>query len=162
MTKIGNKVMVIDDDLEGIVDKIEGDTVFFTTNEGFQYHFHKDKLVVIGNDLSVTKVEIKDTPNKFEKNTRSDKTPVYDLHIDKILQRHQHLNAGQKLQIQLEEVHRILNKVRRQHYKEFVLIHGEGRGVLRKEIEKILKQKGYKFSDASYQKYGHGAILVIK
>ncbi len=163
--KPGDRVAAIDDDLEGIVKKIDNQLVYFTTDDGFTMQLPADKVVVID---SLLDEKLKKTPvtskesvfkNKFVR--KSIDKPVFDLHIEKIQAKHHHLNAGQMLEIQLNEVKRIIHKMKRKHYKEFVLIHGEGKGVLRREIQKILRQNALKYTDASYQKYGHGAILVI-
>lgn len=160
--KPGDRIAVIDDNLEGVVEKIENQTVFFTTDDGFTMQLSVDKVVVIGNILDTVnpgKPKKKTPKTKVKQDPK--KTPVFDLHIEKILPRHHHLNAGQKLEIQLNEVKRIIHKMKRKHYKEFVLIHGGGKGVLRKEIEKILRQNGLTYTDASYREFGRGAVLVI-
>jgi dsDNA-specific endonuclease/ATPase MutS2 len=45
---------------------------------------------------------------------------------------------------------------------KIILIHGNGKGVLKNEILKLLKSNfsTYKISDASMQKYGTGALEV--
>ncbi len=164
--KIGDVIAVIDDDLEGTVTNIIQDEVYFETSEGFSYRYPKKKVVVISQELGAqlygTPVKSKDFKTSNIRAKASEKTPVFDLHIEKILTKHQHLSPGHKLDLQLKEVQNILHKISRQHYKEFVLIHGQGKGVLRHEIEKLLHQKGFAYSDASYRKYGQGAILVLK
>ena len=164
--KPGDRVASIDDDLEGIVEKVDNQIVYFTTHEGFTMQLPIDKVVIIDGlldeKLKNTFIKPKDT---FVKNIHGQKStykPVFDLHIEKLLPRHHHLSAAKKLEIQLDEVKRIIHKMQRKHYQEFVLIHGEGKGVLKREIEKLLIQNGLKFTDASYLTYGNGAILVIK
>jgi len=161
--KVGDRVSVIDDNLEGIVENVENQTVFFTTDEGFTMQFPVEKVVVIGNILDT--VNLRKPKEKFVKKTEkqdSKNPPVFDLHIEKLQVKHHHLSSAQKLEIQLNEVKRIIHRMKRKHYKEFILIHGEGKGVLRKEIEKILRQNGLKYTDAAYHEYGNGGILVIK
>jgi dsDNA-specific endonuclease/ATPase MutS2 len=41
-----------------------------------------------------------------------------------------------------------------------VFIHGKGEGVLKLELEYLLKRYNVKFYDANYQKYGLGATEV--
>ena len=164
--KIGDRVSVIDDNLEGIVVKISNNLVTFEDDNGFEYDYPTKKLVVINNalnlDLFGQKITLDKKGKSIKKSSSTVKIPVYDLHIEKLQHKHLHLSSGQKLEIQLKEAQRILQKFQRQHYRELVLIHGEGKGVLRQEIEKILRQKGFQFTDASYQKYGNGGILVLK
>jgi len=164
--KIGDRVAVVDDDLEGVVTKISNNLVTFKDENGFEYEYPVKDLVVINNalnlDLFGQKITLDKKKKSLQKSSGTVKTPVYDLHIEKLQAKHRHLSSGQKLDIQLQEVRRILQRFKRQHYRELVLIHGQGRGVLRQEIEKILRQQNFQFTDASYQKYGSGAILILK
>ncbi len=162
--KKGDKIAVIDDQLEGIVTAVSNDKIHFETNEGFQYVYPIDKVVVIENSLQDQlknqKILPKDRHKTAKKITKTNITPVFDLHIEKIQVKHRHLPAALKLEIQIKEVERIIRQIKRSHHKQFILIHGEGKGILRKEIIKILKDKGLQYTDASYQKYGNGAIQV--
>jgi len=164
--KIGDRVAAIDDDLEGIIEKIDNQIVYFVTDDGFTMQLPVDKVVVIDNFLDeiLKRNSIRPKETSLKKTTRSKSTnrPVFDLHIEKLQPKHRHLSSGQKLEMQLNEVRRIILKMKRKHYPEFVLIHGEGKGVLKREIEKILSQNNLKYTDASYRNYGNGAMLVIK
>ena len=164
--KIGDRVAVVDDNLEGIITSISDNQVSFEDEDGFEYDYPVSDLVVINNALNLDifgqKIPFDKKKKPLQKSSGTVKTPVYDLHIEKLQAKHRHLSAGQKLDIQLQEVRRILQRFKRQHYRELVLIHGQGKGILRQEIEKILRQQNFQFADASYQKYGSGAILVLK
>ncbi len=165
--KKGDKVAVVDDQLEGIITEVKGDQVTFKTPEGFAYTYPKEKVVVISPDfhqkITAKAVPVKDFKNRTKPRSKPHQNkPVFDLHIEKILAKHRHLSTGQKLERQLQEVTRILHKMQRQNQKEFVLIHGVGKGKLRNEIIKILQAKAYQYTDAPYQKYGDGALLVMR
>jgi len=164
--KPGDRVASIDDDLEGVVEKIDNQIVYFTTNEGFTMQLPVNKVIIIDNFLEDilknTTIRPKKTSSKKTPHNKSTNKPVFDLHIEKIQPKHHHLSPTQKLEIQLNEVRRIIHLLKRKHYTEFVLIHGEGKGVLKEEIEKILRQNNLKYTDASFHTYGNGAILVIK
>ena len=164
--KIGDKIMVIDDDLSGVISKIENSQVHFVTDEGFDYVYSSSKIVVV-NPL-VEKQFLQGNPRKkllsqkaISKKSKSKQLPVFDLHIEKIQVRHKHLSDAQKLQIQLDEVRRIIIKMQRQKQKEFILVHGVGKGVLKNEIIKILKTRKIIFSDASYLHFGQNAALRV-
>ena len=164
--KPGDRVAAIDDNLEGFVEKIDNQIVYFTTDEGFTMQLPVDKVVVIDNfldeNLKQASIRPKETSSKKTPRSKSTNKPVFDLHIEKLQPKHHHLSSVQKLEIQLNEVRRIIHKMKRKHYPEFVLIHGEGKGVLKRKIEKILRQNNFKYTDASYREFGNGAILVIK
>jgi len=164
--KSGDRVSAIDDNLEGIIEKIDNKMVYFTTDEGFMMQLPVDKVVVIDDFLEKilkkTSIRPKETSSKKPSRSISTNKPVFDLHIEKIQPKHHHLSPAQKLEMQLNEVRRLIHLLKRKHYTEFVLIHGEGKGILKREIEKILRQTNLKYTDASYRTYGNGAILVIK
>ena len=164
--KPGDKVSVVDDILEGTVIEIIQNSVTFTDTDGFEHTYPIDRLVVIpksGINLDKIKPPKKDNSNTSKKVSKKNQdTLVVDLHIEKLQAKHKHLDNNQILSIQLQEVKRKLFSFNNKHYQKLILIHGEGKGVLKREIEKILKQQHYDYTQASFQKYGTGAILVLK
>jgi hypothetical protein len=85
-----------------------------------------------------------------------------DLHIDELLDTTAGLSNAAMLQCQLDKFHEVLNANKNRKGQKLVFIHGKGEGVLRKEIEKLLKTryKSYYFQDASFREYGFGATMV--
>ncbi len=161
--KIGDFVAHIDDDLEGKITDIDGNIINVITIDDFVFKIPENKLVVIDStiDKSLKNKKIISKDKLKPKKKNYPKIPEFDLHIEKVLPKHQHLDSALKLEIQLKEAERIINKMKTSHHKEIVLIHGHGKNILRKELEKLLKHKSIQFFDASYQKYGGGAIRLI-
>ena len=85
-----------------------------------------------------------------------------DLHINELLDSTAGLSNAAMLQCQLDKFHEVLNENKNRKNQKIVFIHGKGEGVLRKEIEKLLKTqyKTYYFQDASFREYGFGATMV--
>ena len=85
-----------------------------------------------------------------------------DLHIEKLVGRKVTLMNSEMLEIQLRKVTQVLTENRNNRGLKIILIHGNGKGVLKNEILKLLKRNfsTYKISDASMQKYGTGALEV--
>ncbi|KGN97535.1 hypothetical protein HQ36_06515 [Porphyromonas gingivicanis] len=85
-----------------------------------------------------------------------------DLHASHLLTTTQGLSAGDLLQYQLDEFHKVMKEHIHHKGQKIVFIHGKGEGVLRKAILDELKRKYPKASaqDASFQEYGFGATLV--
>ena len=85
-----------------------------------------------------------------------------DLHINELLDSTAGLSNGDMLQCQLDKFHAVLEENKNHKGQKIVFIHGKGEGVLRGEIEKLLKTryKTYYFQDASFKEYGFGATLV--
>jgi preprotein translocase subunit YajC len=50
MIQIGDKVSAIDDDVNGIVIAIQGETIIIETEDGFEMRFQKKELIVINPD----------------------------------------------------------------------------------------------------------------
>ena len=164
--KIGDWVSVIDDQLEGKVVSIDENMISFESDDGFRYTYPRKKIVVIKssihNFLKNRNVHKKDKIKKTKKKISHSDKPVFDLHIEKIQSKHHHLSDNQKLEIQLQEIRRIFHKMQYKHYREFIMIHGIGKGILRSKIIQLVKEKNWDYSDASYQLYGGGALLIIK
>ncbi len=85
-----------------------------------------------------------------------------DLHINELIDSTSGLTNGDMLQLQLDKFHEILDQNKNRKGQKIVFIHGKGEGVLRNEIEKLLKTryKDYYFQDASFREYGFGATMV--
>jgi hypothetical protein len=85
-----------------------------------------------------------------------------DLHINELLDSTAGLSNAAMLQCQLDKFHEVLEENKNRKGQKIVFIHGKGEGVLRKEIEKLLKTryKTFYFQDASFREYGFGATMV--
>lgn len=86
-----------------------------------------------------------------------------DLHINELLDNTAGLSNANMLQYQLDKFHEVLSENKNRKGQKIVFIHGKGEGVLRKEIEKLLRTqyKNYYFQDASFREYGFGATMVV-
>ncbi len=85
-----------------------------------------------------------------------------DLHINELLDSTAGMSNGEMLQCQLDKFHAVIDENKNRKGQKIVFIHGKGEGVLRTEIEKLLKSryKTYYFQDASFREYGFGATMV--
>ena len=86
-----------------------------------------------------------------------------DLHIDALLETTAGMNNFDMLNYQLDVVRRTLDENLKYKGKKIVFIHGKGEGVLRNAIMQEIRRKYPKClsQDASFQKYGFGATMVI-
>lgn len=85
-----------------------------------------------------------------------------DLHINELLDSTSGMSNSDMLQCQLDKFHTVIAENKNRKGQKIVFIHGKGEGVLRGEIEKLLKTQ-YKtcyFQDASFREYGFGATMV--
>ena len=85
-----------------------------------------------------------------------------DLHINELLDSTAGMSNSDMLLCQLDKFHAVIAENKNRKGQKIVFIHGKGEGVLRGEIEKLLKTqyKAYYFQDASFREYGFGATMV--
>ncbi len=86
-----------------------------------------------------------------------------DLHAQNLLETTAGMNAFDILNYQMDVVRKTLSEHIKEKGKKIVFIHGKGEGVLRNAIAQELKRKYPRClsQDASFQKYGFGATMVI-
>lgn len=176
MFKPGDKVAVLDEDLEGKVLSISGSEVDIETSEGFLLSFNAKDLVKIGDSLpdilppeveSISEVIREKEASKKRKSVRvkpreRTQPPMeVDLHIGKLVPRSGGLSNYEMLNIQMETARRQLEFAMNKRIQKVVFIHGVGEGVLKAELETLFNRyENLKFYDADYQKYGLGATEV--
>ena len=174
--KVGDFVDVLDEDLSGEVIFIKNDKVIIQTEDDFELEFEVSQLIKTQNSkLLRTSIITEDTLQKID----SDKKPKkrksvgvkpkeriqpameVDLHIDKLLPTTRGMQKHDILTYQLDTVKRQLAFAMSKRIQRVVFIHGVGEGVLKVELEYLLKQyDNLKYYDANYQKYGLGATEV--
>lgn len=172
MFKIGDKVSVLDDAINGIVKAVHQNEVTVETTDGFALQYHFSELIKISNDdldFSFSRLKIineKEIPkpnyiNKEKKSRKEQPVPEFDLHIEKLVKNHKMMNNFDILTIQLDTAKRHIEFALKNRIPKIVLIHGVGEGVLKSELEFLLGRfDDLVFQDANYQKYGVGATEV--
>ena len=85
-----------------------------------------------------------------------------DLHLENITTHTRGLSSADKLLMQLNALHKHLNAVIANRQERTIIIHGLGKGVLRDEVHKVLREipQVSKFSNEWQGKYGFGATEV--
>ena len=176
MFKPGDKVAVLDEDLEGKVLQVNNTDVEIETTEGFVLSFPAGDLVKIGaslpnilpddvNDLNEV-IKQKETSKKRKsvrtKPKERNQPPMeVDLHIGKLVPRSGGLSNYDMLTIQMDTAKRQLEFAMSKRIQKVVFIHGVGEGVLKAELETLFNRyENVKYYDADYQKYGLGATEV--
>ena len=174
--QIGDKVSVLDDAIDGVVVKINFNQITIETEDKFMMTYFVNELVKnnISNDLSgfispdtISKVKIEKQEEKkrsFIKEKKSKKeifTLEVDLHIEKLVPNKNSLSNYDILNIQMDAAKRQMDFAIRNRIPKLVLIHGVGEGVLKSELEFLLrKYENISVQEANYQKYGQGATEV--
>jgi dsDNA-specific endonuclease/ATPase MutS2 len=174
--EIGDKVSVLDEAVDGVVVAIKNNEVTIETTENFMMTYFVNELIKINNsnDLkSIIRSETlthknSDIQPKKKHNAptfKSDKIergiPEFDLHIEKLVKNPRGMNNFDILTIQTETAKRHIEFAIRNRIPKIVFIHGVGEGVLKAELDFMLKRyDNISFQDANYQKYGLGATEV--
>ena len=173
--KINDWVCVLDDDLSGRIIAISDQLVTIETSSGFELKFPPSELVKIIDSVlessSFSGVSLQHIisekttkrPQKTPPRTKSGAAPPMevDLHIEQLITSKQGLQNHDILTLQLETAKRRLEFAITKRIQRVIFIHGVGEGVLKLELEYLLKRyDGIKFYPANFQNYGHGATEV--
>ncbi len=175
--KLGDFVLVIDEDLSGVIKQISGDTISVETTDGFLLDFKSDELVIDKASSALDKelfsqttfsdvVSEKEQPTKRKQvkmrvKDRYEPTMEVDLHISKLIKSSKGMSKYDILTLQLDTAKHQLDFAIRKRIQKIVFIHGVGEGVLKVELEYLFgRYNNVKFYDANYQKYGLGATEV--
>lgn len=171
----GDKVMVLDDALEGVVTAIIGHKIMIETTDGFELGYLANELIKKHNnqiDLSLKNqsmravIQEKEIPKarsfiKEKKSKTEIGIPEFDLHIEKLVKNHKHMTHFDILTHQSDTAKRHLDFAIRNRIPKIVFIHGVGEGVLKAELDFLLgRYENVVFQDANFQKYGTGATEV--
>jgi dsDNA-specific endonuclease/ATPase MutS2 len=174
--EIGDKVAVLDDDISGVVIKVQNNEISVETTDNFVMTFFVNELIKINNSNELSGffssqslgsvLKEKEEPKKrsFVKEKRSRKDEFVlevDLHIEKLVPSKRGMSNYDILTLQMETAKRQLDFAIKNRMPKVVFIHGVGEGVLKAELDFMLgRNDGISFQDANYQKYGLGATEV--
>jgi len=169
MFKIGSKVKVIDDNISGVITKVKGDFVYFDDEFGFEYEYQKAELI---KDFEIDYDEYKDieikeiTKAKFKTFRKSHRHPYVtreiDLHIENLVDNWRDLDSAQIIQTQIDVARNEIERAMMEDQIRLVLIHGYGKGILKKELTELLyRYTNIEFYDASFKEY-HGDAIEVK
>lgn len=175
--KKGDTVSVLDEDMSGIVLKVEGQTVSVETDDGFILNFEASELIIIKKNSRLDSQLFLDTPShqaisekeeykpkksvRIKPKERFVPTMEVDLHIHNLTKSTRNMGNYDMLSLQLDTAKHKLEFAVKNRIQKVVFIHGVGEGVLKMELEYLFNRyENLKFYDADYQKYGVGATEV--
>ncbi|WP_242157448.1 Smr/MutS family protein [Aestuariivivens sediminis] len=175
--KIGDYVLVLDEDLSGVVKKIDGDLISIETKDGFVMEFSHKALVAKKQDhllkhhmfsfeqLSTVVSEKEHTSKKKSIKVKPKERVIppmeVDLHINQLVESTKGMSKHDILTLQLDTAKRQLEYAIKKRIQKVVFIHGIGEGVLKLELEYLFgRYDNIRFYDANYQKYGLGATEI--
>jgi len=170
--KVGDKICVLDQDIEGVVTSITAAAIEVETTFGFLMKFSVRELLILPEEgLKVSNYDVAKI-----KHLKQDKKPNYkanvskkerdvpkmevDLHIGQLTNA-TNLSNFEMLNIQLDTAQRQLEFAISKKIQKVVFIHGVGAGVLKEELQYLFKRyDGIRVYEGDYKKYGLGATEV--
>ena len=172
----GDKVSVLDEDVNGVVIVVKDKEVTIETEDGFVMTYFVNELIKVNNSSnlmdSIKSINVGDVakekeipkPRSFVKE-RKDKreipAPEFDLHIEKLVPNKRGMSNYDILTLQAETAKRHIEFAIRNRIPKIVFIHGVGEGILKSELDFLLgRYDNIAFQDGNYQKYGQGATEV--
>jgi len=113
-------------------------------------------------EISKKKEQPESKKKKADKFVILNKEKIVDLHIEELLKDHNEMSNSQIISYQLKKFQYEMDQAIINHYYKIIFIHGVGEGILKSAIrEELKKYADIKFSEAPYEKFGHGATEVI-
>ena len=163
--KKGDFVSVIDDAVEGIITSVHGNRITIQDTDGFPYYCNANQ-VILRKPLQVTVPDkiLKTVVNPQQKTKKPTKKETFievDLHIHQITRSNKHMTNYDMLQYQVNHAKQKIRYAIKNSIPKVILIHGKGKGVLKEELKQMLQNFPVEIKDASYQKYGFGALEVF-
>jgi len=171
--QIGDKVAMINDNLNGIISQINGQDIIITTTDGFDFSCTIDEVVKTGNlnslidrmdDSEFLKEKaIEKRKNNFQfKSNRKNRIPPMevDLHINQLVNTSKGLSNFDMLNLQVQTAKHKLEFAIKNKIQRIVFIHGVGEGVLKIELEYLFNKYPVDFYEGDVLKYGQGATEV--
>ena len=172
--KLGNKVYILDANFSGHITEIDGSQINIKTEDGFEMMFDISELIKVDDELFnsylISKLNYKEIQfqntdekkkNKFKINKKRKDITVVDLHIDKLISFQRKLEKYEILSFQLKIAKKKLDLAILNGTKRIIFIHGVGQGILKFELEKILRlYNNLEFYPANFKEYGYGATEV--
>ncbi|WP_124981090.1 Smr/MutS family protein [Nonlabens xiamenensis] len=166
--KKGDRVLVVDEDLAGVVAFAKAESITIRTEEGLELLFNVSELIH-DRSFEIKHVEVKPetVAKKSLSRSQSKKRAAQihaveiDLHIHQLVKNEKGMDAYDKLNLQIDTARHRLEWAIRERVPKLVFIHGVGQGVLRQELEFLLdRYSEVTYYDADFQKYGRGATEV--
>lgn len=175
--KKGDRVLVLDEDTEGIVLEVNKSDVIIETIDGFELTYRTVELLKVPNDsvdlrkattrgaidsaLHDKKEPVKRSFIKEKKSKKDEFILEVDLHIEKLVKSFSRLEKYEILNLQLDTARGQLEFAIQNRIQRIVFIHGVGEGILKSELEYLFgRYAEVVYEDANYQKYGIGATQI--
>lgn len=164
--KIGDFVVFKNESDTGTIKEIisEG-KIKITNSQGFDEIKLSSEIIVIDKNFNqvssygqIPKHEKQTNSLKFSKEKIKKTSSIkIDLHIELLVEDFSKYTNEEIIKIQINYCEKQINKILKSNHKEFLVVHGIGMGVLKKEIHNLLNE----FSLRYYLSNDGGSTLVF-
>jgi len=175
--EIGDSVLVLDEDLSGIIKAIDGKEISIETDDGFLLNFDATELILkvsssynIASKINNTNIQDviaekeqakRKSSKKMKPKAQAQAAVEIDLHINHLVKSSRGMTNFDMLNKQIQTAKYQLEFAIKKRIPRIVFIHGVGEGVLKQELETLFRRyDNITYYDANYQKYGLGATEV--
>lgn len=172
--KIGDKVSVIHETINGEVTQLFHGMVQILDDDGFSRTYKSDEIAIRASpeEYRLKQVSIKEESfSKIKGVLKDEKSRLrkneIDLHIEELMDYHGDMTNHEILMKQMGACKQFIQRAIDSNLKRVVLIHGKGQGVLKTEIHTYLNKLSVyheiriEYSDASYTEYGMGGATEV-
>lgn len=167
--KIGEKVKLLDEEGIFTIKNFIGNKAVLLDSYGFEVTHSLNNLIAYDKYASmyteVTDFNAKKEDVTFKKTNNLKKETIQeriiDLHIGNIVDSFKNMMPHQMLEKQIKKAMEEIKSAKKDKVKKLILIHGKGKGVLKKEIYKILNSMNdIEYFEADIIKYRFGAVEI--
>ena len=182
---VGDKVRFLNETGEGVIVKVVSiSTMLIENQDGFEQLYELNELVAtknvdsyqLDNRQAENAITAKINSNENDKNELlfrrkfkdldqygNENFIEIDLHIQTLYDAYEELTPPQIISIQMKTFIRELNVAIQKKTKKLIVIHGKGKGVLKREIAIELYQNYPEliYQDASFNEFGYGGATEI-
>ena len=169
---VGDKVQLIDGVLKGVILSMTAFKALIEDEDGFEEEVLLSNLCLqskyedykLENDNILIAIERKEFIYEEKKISKANLKKVVlevDLHIHHLTSSTRSMTNHQMVLLQIKKVKESIIQADRNRHSKIVFIHGIGSGKLKNELENELRKNKISYQDASYERYGRGALEVI-
>lgn len=167
--KTGDKVKLLDEEGIFTIKNFIGNKAVLLDSYGFEVTHLINNLIAYGKyanmytevtDFNAKKEDVTSKKiNNVKKETIQER--IIDLHIGNIVDSFKNMMPHQMLEKQINKAMEEIKSAKKDKVKKLILIHGKGKGVLKKEIYKILNSMDdIEYFEADIIKYNFGAVEI--
>ncbi len=160
MFKVNMKVSILNESGTYVVRSIERQLLLLEDEYGFTRKIHPSQVCLRRNHRTAH-IPIKDSDRKTTSKDKEKKVYRIDLHLENLPEKILDSNH-EKLQYQIDSFKKYCNLMFQKKIKQFEVVHGHGKGVLRNELRTLVWGKeGIEMHDNEYSAGMVGSSLIV-